>query len=344
MKKLVLVIGIMACITTFGAKDVYAQMVNLDTAINGAVEEFSYNFKKDSRVAIVAIRSSSARMSKYIIEEMTSVFVNQRLITIVGRAQLDQLQDELRFQMYGEVGDSLAQTIGKKVGAQSVITGSFEAVGTYYRFRIRIIEVNTAAILATYSANVQNDTVVASLMGSSGINPSTSTATASQANNNDFTAGQRWGTWALNAFVLPGLGSYVIMKDKKGGTTQVILGASSIVFYITGFIFSANSTYSEQVPYNEQYYDYYSNSYKYRTSYRSETKFDDDKVVAGNVCLIIGLLANTANGIFNIVRSASYHKPIGTASVFDNSTFNIALLPTSNGSIDKVRLSYTLHY
>jgi len=341
MKKLVLVIGIMACITTFGAKEAYAQMVNLDTAINGAVEEFSYNFKKDSRVAIVAIRSSSARMSKYIIEEMTSVFVNQRLITIVGRAQLDQLQDELRFQMYGEVGDSLAQTVGKRVGAQSVITGSFEAVGNYYRFRIRIIEVNTAAILATYSANVQNDTVVASLMGSSGINPSTSTATASQANNNDFTAGQRWGTWALNAFVLPGLGSYVIMKDKKGGTTQVILGASSIVFYVAGYITILNSSYTEQVPYT--YYDSYY-PYSSHTEYITQNKIDEGKMSAGSTCVVIGFLLNAANGIFNIVRSASYRKPLETTSVFDNSTFNIALLPTSNGNIDKVRLSYTLHY
>jgi len=308
MKKLFLM-GILACALTFGAREVYAQIVTLDNAIFSMVDEFSYNFKRGDKVAIVAIRCSSARMSKYIIEELTSAFVSQRIITIVGRAQLDQLQDDLRFQMFSEVNDALAQTIGKRVGAKSVITGSFEPVGNYYRFRVRVMDVESAAIMVTYSANVQNDHVVASLMNRG--TDSSVAATSSQGNYGDFTAGQRWGTWALNAFTIPGLGSYFIMQDKVGFRTQMIIGLGAPVLFGLSYLTAAAS---------------------------------DDYAWFTFGSIAYGLLFSF-NGIYNIARSATYHKPSSyVGSLFDPSALNVVLLPAKDGSIDKVHFSYTLHF
>jgi hypothetical protein len=42
----------------------------------------------------------------------------------------------------------------------------------------------------------------------------------------DFTAGERWGTWVLN--IIPGLGSYIIMDDKKGATANLAIGGSGL--------------------------------------------------------------------------------------------------------------------
>jgi len=324
-----LMTGILACMLMFGAKALYAQTVPLDTAINNVADEFSNNLKKGSKIAILAVRSSSARMSKYIIEELTSVFVNQRLVTVVDSAQLDQLQVEMNYQITGEISNASAQAIGKRVDAQSVITGSFEMVGNYYRFRVRIIEVETAAILVIHSANVQNDQVVASLMNS-GTSPSASVATTTpQENYEDFTGSQRFGTWALNAFTVPGLGSIIIMKDKVGFRNQLIMGLSAPLLLVVGeFLIMTSQVYV---------YDGYGipNNSHYRIG-KQET--------FGVITMGLGGIMYLVNGVYNIVRSSTYHKPQSTALLFDPTAINIVLLPARDGSIDKVRLSYTMRF
>jgi len=157
--------GMIIILLIFGSGVINAQTVSLDNAIKSAVDEMTYSLKRGNKVAVLSVRSSSGRMSNYIIEELISNIVNQRMVTVVDRAQLDLIQQEMNFQMSGEVSDASAQAIGKKLGAQSIITGSFESLGNFYRFRVRVIEVETAAIQLTYSANVVNDQVVASLLG-----------------------------------------------------------------------------------------------------------------------------------------------------------------------------------
>lgn len=339
MKKLFLTMGILACVLAFGTKEGYAQTVNFDTAINNVGAEFSHGLKKGSKVAILAIRSNSVRMSKYIIEELVASFVKQQLVTVVDNVQLDPVRTEMNYQISGEGSTSSAQSIGKKVGAQYVITGSFEPVGNYYRFRAQVLDVDTAVIILNYSVNVQNDQAVASLMGTGG--KQNNDQDNDQDNYDDFNAGQRWGTWALNAFVLPGLGSYVIMKDKAGGTFQLIFGLTASVLYSVGYICILDSSYTEQV-YHGPTYDYpSSNSSGY---YTTEYRTDGGKLVAGYVCISIGGILGTTNFIYNIIRSSVYHKQSETALLFDPSALSIALLPARDGSIDKVHVSYTLHF
>jgi hypothetical protein len=50
---------------------------------------------------------------------------------------------------------------------------------------------------------------------------------------NNFTTGERVGTWALNAFTISGLGSWVIMRDIAGGFIHFGLDVATIVFYFS---------------------------------------------------------------------------------------------------------------
>jgi TolB-like protein len=314
---------------------IYAQQtVSLDNAVIGAAGEFSSNLKRGSKIAILAVRSDSARMSNYIIEELTSAMVSQRIFTVVDRAQLDLIQQEMNFQLSGEVSDSSAQAIGKKLGAQAIVTGTFELIGNYYRFRVRVIEVESAAILAIYSANVQYDQVVASLMRDGGSNSVSSSAPAPAASNNEnFTTGQRWGTWALNGFVLAGIGSYVIMHDPLGGTIQLVAGVTSSILIIAGYVTILDSTYEEYVPGSGLY-----------SSGRYETRVNEGKVSSGTGLVITGVVLGVSNGIFNIIRSAAYDKPQPkVGSLADPSAWSLAVLPGDNG-VEQVRLAYTLRY
>ncbi|WP_461255768.1 CsgG/HfaB family protein [Treponema sp. R80B11-R83G3] len=320
MKKLFLTMGILVYALIFGTKEVCAQTVmTLDTAISNAEKELSSKLKQDSKIAILSMSSGSERLSTYVIEELTSAFVNKQKVTVVDRSQLDLIQQEMKFQYSGEVSDASAQAIGKKLGAQYIITGSFESLSDYYRFRIKVIEVETAVITMTYSANVQNDRIVASLMSDSGSQPSVSTSKEVKPKEvkpkvnyvDDFTTGQRWGTWALN-FVLPGLGSYVVMKDKTGGTFQLISGLGGLAIFGTSMMLFTSG------------------------------KLESTPFI---VIEATGEIMWFVSQIYNIVRSATYHKPQPkTALLFDPSALNIVFLPASNGKIDKVQLSYTMRF
>jgi TolB-like protein len=334
MKKRLFMTGIVVCMLVFGTGIYAQQTVSLDNAVIGAAGEFSSNLRRGSKIAVLAVRSDSARMSNYIIEELTSAIVSQRVFTVVDRAQLDLIQQEMSFQLSGEVSDSSAQAIGQKLGAQAIVTGTFELIGNYYRLRVRVIEVESAAILAIYSANVQNDHVVASLMGSGRSNPASPSVPSapSASDNENFTTGQRWGTWALNAFTIPGLGSYVIMKDARGGTTQVVLGGLGLILLIAGPI-TMNGAYYEE---------YESDAYYGSGGY--VTTVDEGAYLAGVALTIAGIALYTVDFIYNIVRSASYTKPQPkVGSLADPNAWSLAIMPGANG-VERVQLAYTLRY
>lgn len=71
------------------------------------------------------------------------------------------------FQLSGEVSDETAQSIGKKLGAQTIVSGSVEPMGDILRLRIRAIAVESAAIQGIYTANIQKDRFLTSLTATS---------------------------------------------------------------------------------------------------------------------------------------------------------------------------------
>jgi hypothetical protein len=77
--------------------------------------------------------------------------------TVVDRQRLDLIRREENFQLSGEVSDETAQAIGKKLGAQYVVTGALVEMGDYYRFRVMVLHVETAAVNAPTSINVDHN-------------------------------------------------------------------------------------------------------------------------------------------------------------------------------------------
>jgi hypothetical protein len=67
--------------------------------------------------------------------------------------------------MSGEVSDESAQSIGKKLGAQLIVSGSLSSMGHLYRFRIRALSVESAAVSAASATDIRTgDTRVAFLL------------------------------------------------------------------------------------------------------------------------------------------------------------------------------------
>lgn len=176
--------------------------VTIDNALKQAAEQFSSSLKNKTTVAILGISSSYSELSEYMLGELTTDIVQLRKLQVVTRANLDVIKKEMSFQLSGEVSDETMQQIGAKTGAQTVISGSFKPVGTFYILDIQAFDVTTATIQDTYRVNVASDETLELLTKKIVVDSS-----GKIKNNNDYTTGERIGIGFQN-FLLFGLGSY----------------------------------------------------------------------------------------------------------------------------------------
>jgi TolB-like protein len=191
----------------FTAFSVFGQGRNLsiDEATRAAARYLSEHIPGGTKIAVVNF-TATKDVSDYVVAELTSRLVNTRKFTVVDRYSLALIEREMNFQLSGEVSDESAQAIGRKLGAQTIISGSLRAFGNLYRMEIKALEVETAKILGSETYTIRKDSVLNNLMPSQ---------PAARPVRQD-TTGSKIGTGALN--IMLGLGSY-IEGDVAGGLT-----------------------------------------------------------------------------------------------------------------------------
>ena len=130
--------------------------LSLQDAIEQSAEKIAVELPSGSRVAIVDFESSSDSLSSYIVEELTGALFDRGL-EVADRQNLDYVYRELEFQMSGDVSDESAQSIGKFLGAQLIITGNLTDLDGQFRFRTNAIHVETAIRSSIVRLDVRND-------------------------------------------------------------------------------------------------------------------------------------------------------------------------------------------
>jgi TolB-like protein len=197
----------------------YAQVpVTIDQAIRSSAEQIEARLARDTRVVVLSFDSPSERLSRYILDEMMTVFVNNHYLSVVDRAHIELIQREMAFQMSGDVSDDSAQRIGQLLGAQSIITGSIEDLGPHYVIRFRTIGVETAAVQVLSRIDVRKDIQIANLMGQPGITSTPNALTYSTA----IKVGAGFGNFLF------GIGSF-IMGDWVGGLIVAGLQVAGVI-------------------------------------------------------------------------------------------------------------------
>jgi TolB-like protein len=284
----------------------FAQTVTLDEAIRTCGEEISGRFEKNTKIAVLNFGSSSEAMSAYVIDELNTVLVNDGRLTVLSRKDLDLIREEIDFNDSGEVSNQSAQQIGRMLGAQFIVNGSLGIVGGNYRFVGQVLEIETAAIKYSKTLNIENNTVVKSLMSDK--------TSGSAVLVEDFTSAERAGAVAMNlAF---GLGSFR-QKDRLGGTVTLIAEGLGLVVAIIGIVNTGSTETSDT-----------SGSY-------SSTESDYTGVV------ILGGGVYAAGFIFGAVRAITFHRPGSVLAM--NVPFGLDLVSDHQGNTG-LRASYTLHY
>jgi TolB-like protein len=168
MKKAIVCV-FLACLLPAAA---FAQnALTLDAELSNSTTYFSNILPANTKVVVLNCTSKWPDLSDYIIEELIGYIVNERKLTVVDRQNIENIRREMDFQLSGDVSDETAQSIGKMLGAQTIISGSITAIGNAYRLRIRAIAVETAQILGMQNVDVAQDSRTAALTGTAYTGP-----------------------------------------------------------------------------------------------------------------------------------------------------------------------------
>jgi hypothetical protein len=136
---------------------------DLDIAIRDTSDYLNDNIPKGNKIVILNIQSDHAALSEYIIDELIANAVNDKMFSVVDRAQLEQIRMELNFQLSGEVSDESALSIGKFLGAQTIVSGTIGELADRHRMRIRALNVETAEVQGQYNRNINKSRLITAL-------------------------------------------------------------------------------------------------------------------------------------------------------------------------------------
>jgi len=161
MKKLLSALAV----ALFMGGAVSAQQVGLKEAIERSARGIEGELPNKAKIAVLNFNAPSKEFSEYVIEELTSELLEAGKVTVVDRQNLSAVMNEMKLQYSGFVSDESMVSIGKMIGAHSIISGTLTDMETYYRFRIRIINVETAVIQRQITSELKKDKQVAYLMG-----------------------------------------------------------------------------------------------------------------------------------------------------------------------------------
>jgi hypothetical protein len=175
--------------------------------------------------------------------------------------------------------------------------------------------------MASYSANVQNDRITASLMG----------VRADLTGLDDYTQVERHGSFLLNLIPLASIGSWT-MGDWKGAVISNVLQGAGVALLLTGgFLIASPDRNSPEF-------------------YRPDGSFDTelyDSAIGEDVSpivtamLVTGLLSGVGGYVFNLIRPYYAHKaPPKTAAL----PALVYIPDFHGGGTGQVRLSSTWRF
>jgi TolB-like protein len=338
MKKQSMRAGFFGLMALAGLAGLNAQTsLTLDDAIQQSAAEIEERLAEGVKIVALNFASPSERLSDYIMNELAGALANSGNITVVDRQNLALIQQEMDFPLSGEVRDESAQEIGRKLGAQSIVSGSIEDAGKYYRLRFRVIEAAGTALQLQPSKNVRKDRRIAALMRDAvpvAGQPAAGEplASAGYPRGLNFSTQRKVNAGFLNMFFW-GIGSH-IMGDWVGGMLIGGLQVTATMLSTIGYM-NILAVMEEEEKYNGN---------------TSVSIADDDRLVTATVMLVSSGVLALAQVVVSFVRPFAYDKALakknGTYTGLGGNPLehiNIVLLPGKNGPA-ALNFTYSFSY
>ncbi len=155
----------------------HSQDYSLEQGIAHASAQLEQNLEHDSVIAILDCSAQTEALGIFVSQEITQFFVNSGKLVVVDRSDIEKVQNELTFQLSGDVSDESAQSIGKMLGAQIIITSTLDEARM---LRIKAIEVETARILGMERVHIGESRLYTSLVAGNRDNKVVEVSTADE--------------------------------------------------------------------------------------------------------------------------------------------------------------------
>ena len=119
-------------------------------ALRRTADEIIAKVPRNTILAVLRISSADSGIPvDSITDELIHMLVRAEKFTVVERERVDLLNAEINYQYSGDVDDDSMASLGKRLGASMLITGSIGGIGAFRAFTTRVLDVQTAAILFT---------------------------------------------------------------------------------------------------------------------------------------------------------------------------------------------------
>jgi len=129
--------------------------ISAENARKTAISQATANVNIDDIIAVVQFSSNdNAVRAENVVYSIENDLV-EKGFRVVSRSQLDTIRAEQRYQRSGEVDSRTAVDLGKLAGAKYIVTGSIDGAGSLKRYRLRVLDTETAEVVGTASVSVQ---------------------------------------------------------------------------------------------------------------------------------------------------------------------------------------------
>ncbi|MFP3042928.1 caspase family protein, partial [Treponema primitia] len=125
----------------------------VEGVLNNASNILINSLPNNARIVVLNLYSGDRSASEFIINELMSKLVQSRKFRVVDRANVDQVRNEIGFQLNDDVDSNSAVSIGNLLGATIIITGRISGSGSTQRLVLTALDVKTVSIIAGTSAD-----------------------------------------------------------------------------------------------------------------------------------------------------------------------------------------------
>jgi TolB-like protein len=134
--------------------------ISLDESIQNCVRYLQSRSPRGTRAALLFIQSDNPELGEFVLNKLSSALVNANWFTVLERntSALERINQEMDHHLSGNVSQQTELSIGRQLGAQVLISGSFIRAGQNWRLDIQVINVETAARIGHFiQENIRSD-------------------------------------------------------------------------------------------------------------------------------------------------------------------------------------------
>jgi hypothetical protein len=160
MRKVLVGLFVLCAVFAYGQNP-----VSLDQAVADGARYLTGRFPKGTRAAVIAIKAENSEIGEFAYSKLGSALVNGNWFTVVerGASALESIEREMGRHLNFYVSEETELSIGKQLGAEIIISGSFARSGGNWRLELQAIRIETTEKSGQWSCDVRADASWASL-------------------------------------------------------------------------------------------------------------------------------------------------------------------------------------